>query len=170
MQNTLDTTTCQTVRMGLLTPVAVKVGSISWMPTLLPQIVRCDKALQRLTRDRVGLLDIAGLPHITLRVSGRTTGIERSTELLAVPDSGGWLIAGSYFGGPTTPQWVANVRAADSVIVVDHGRTSTMTAHELTGDSRDNGWQKLRSVWPNFDLYEQRTDRLIPVFRLEPIG
>ena len=32
--------------MGLLTPLAVKIGSIPWMPKLLPQIVAVDKALQ----------------------------------------------------------------------------------------------------------------------------
>lgn len=152
--------------MGLLTPVAVRIGSISWMPRLLPQIVRCDQALQRVTGDRVGLLDIAGLPHVTLRVLGRTSGIERSTELLAVPDSGGWLIAGSYFGGPTTPQWVANLRSAGEAVVADHGRETSVRADELSGDERERAWQRLRAAWPNFDLYELRTDRIIPVFRL----
>ena len=33
---------------------------------------------------------------------------------------------------------------------------------------RDAAWQTLRAVWPNFDLYEKRTDRRIPVFRLRP--
>ena len=41
-------------------------------------------------------------------------------------------------------------------------------ATELEGDERAEAWQKLRAVWPNFDLYEQRTDRKIPVFRIRP--
>ena len=39
---------------------------------------------------------------------------------------------------------------------------------ELVDAERDAAWQTLRAVWPNFDLYEKRTDRRIPVFRLRP--
>lgn len=48
--------------MGLLTPLAIRVGALAWLPKLLPQIVWADKLIQRLTRGRVTLLDIAGCP------------------------------------------------------------------------------------------------------------
>src|SRR5688572_28770949 len=99
--------------MGLLTPVAVRIGAISWMPRLLPQIVWVDKNLQKTTKGRVSVLDIAGLPSLSLTVPGRKSGIPRSTPLLCVPYQGASLIAGSYFGGPRTPIWVANLRATD---------------------------------------------------------
>ena len=98
--------------MGLLTPLAVRIGSVSWMPRLLPQIVAVDKSLHRLSGGRVTLLDIAGLPNLTLTVVGRKSGVPRSTPLLCVPHDGGWLVAGSYFGGPKMPLWVGNLRAA----------------------------------------------------------
>lgn len=163
--------TWQTGRMGVLTPLAVKIGSIGWMPRYLPQIVVVDSALQKLTGQRVTLLDVAGLPNITLRVAGRKSGIVRSTRLLAVPDgAGAWLIAGSYFGGPDMPQWVFNVRSADTVEVGHHGTVSAMRPRELDGDERVRAWRTLVNVWPNFDLYVQRTQRRIPVFRLEPVA
>lgn len=155
----------------MLTPLAIKIGSISWMPRYLPQIVFCDSGIQRLTGQRYGLLDIAGLPNITMRVAGRRSGVIRTTRLLAVPAyNGGWLIAGSYFGGPDMPQWVYNIRAADTVEVGSHGAVQTMTVRELDGAERTSAWEQLRSVWPNFDLYVARTDRTIPVFFLEPIA
>ena len=100
--------------MGLLTPLAVRIGAIPWMPKLLPQIVFVDKNLQRATKGRVTVLDIAGLPNLMLTVKGRKSGVPRTTPLLCVPHDGGWLIAGSYFGGPNVPLWVGNVRAADT--------------------------------------------------------
>ncbi|ACY21956.1 hypothetical protein Gbro_2738 [Gordonia bronchialis DSM 43247] len=154
--------------MNPLRATAVKIGSISWMPNYLPQIVKCDSALQKVTGGRLSLLDIATLPNVTIRVPGRSSGVMRTTRLLAVPDGDDWLIAGSYFGGPKMPQWVFNVRAADSVEISRHQRTWTAVPTELDGDDRADAWQKLRTVWPNFDLYEQRTDRRIPVFRLRP--
>lgn len=154
--------------MGLLTPLAVRIGSVSWMPRLLPQIVTVDKALHRLTGGRVTLLDIAGLPNLTLTVVGRKSGIPRSTPLLCVPHDGGWLVAGSYFGGPKMPLWVGNLRAAGEA-TVEVGHTSyDVTARELAGAERDRMWQVMLRTWPNYAKYEERTDRLIPVFLLTP--
>lgn len=156
--------------MGLLTPVAVKIGSISWMPRLLPQIVRVDDALRAVTGERFGLLDIAGLPNVSVVVAGRRSGVVRSTRLLAVPVADGWRIAGSYFGAPEMPQWVHNLRATTSAEVIDAGRRVTVSVEELDGNSYDDAWQELRAVWPNFELYRMRTDRRIPVFALHIRG
>lgn len=155
--------------VGLLTPLAVRIGALSWLPRYLPQVVQVDSFIGTVTGDRMSLLDIAGLPNITIRVRGRKSGVMRETSLLAVPDDdGSWLIAGSYFGGPKMPQWVFNLRAAGAATIVGKHRAVEATATELADEERGRAWQTLRSVWPNFDLYEQRTDRLIPVFRLTP--
>ena len=153
--------------MGLLTPLAVRVGAIPWMPKLLPQIVWFDKTLHRVTRGRFTVLDIAGLPSVYLTVKGRKSGIERTTPLLCIPDGDTILIAGSYFGGPKMPLWVGNLRAAEGEAKVEHAREKfQVVATELTGDDRAAAWQHMLAVWPNYAKYEERTDRLIPVFRL----
>ncbi|QIG45652.1 nitroreductase family deazaflavin-dependent oxidoreductase [Nocardioides anomalus] len=153
--------------MGLLTPLAVRIGALPWMPKLLPQIVWSDKTLQRLTRGRVSVLDIAGLPNLTFTVRGRKSGVERSTPLLCVPDGDTILIAGSYFGGPTMPLWVHNLRAADGAARVGYGgQRFPVHATELEGEARARAWAHMLETWPNFATYEERTDRLIPVFRL----
>ena len=154
--------------MGLLTPLAVRIGAIPWMPKLLPQVVAVDRTLHRLTGGRVTLLDIAGLPNLTLTVVGRKSGIPRSTPLLCVPHDGGWLVAGSYFGGPQMPLWVGNLRSAGKARV-ETGHTSyDVTAREVTGEERDRMWQVMLRTWPNYAKYEERTDRVIPVFLLTP--
>ncbi|MBF4162497.1 nitroreductase family deazaflavin-dependent oxidoreductase [Nocardioides acrostichi] len=155
--------------MGLLTPVAVKIGSIPWMPKLLPQIVWVDENLQKVSGGRVSVLDIAGLPNLTLTVPGRKSGVPRSVPLLCVPDGDTWLIAGSYFGGPKMPVWVYNLRAADGAHIRFGRREIDVVAEELAaGASRDAAWATMVGTWPNYRLYEERTDRLIPVFRLRP--
>ena len=108
----------------------------------------------------------AGLPNLVLRVPGRKSGVVRSTPLLCVPRSDDWLIAGSYFGNPKTPAWVHNLRATETAEIVRDGTTVTVRWRELEGDERSRAWQALLETWPNFRLYEQRTDRLIPVFSL----
>jgi deazaflavin-dependent oxidoreductase (nitroreductase family) len=153
--------------MGLLTPVAVRIGGISWMPKLLPQIVWVDKNLQKTTKGRVSVLDIAGLPSLSLTVPGRQSGIPRTTPLLCVPYRGGWLIAGSYFGGPKTPMWVANLRAAERARIRFAREEIAISWTELDGAERAEAWQAMLEVWPNYAKYEERTERVIPVFLLE---
>jgi deazaflavin-dependent oxidoreductase (nitroreductase family) len=153
--------------MGLLTPLAIRMGAIPWLPKLLPQIVWCDKLLHRVTRGRLTVLDLAGLPNLYLTVKGKKSGIERTTPLLCIPDGETVLIAGSYFGGPKMPLWVGNLRAADGAATIEYGGEK-FAAHatELTGDDRTKAWQHMLATWPNYAKYEERTDRLIPVFRL----
>lgn len=157
-------------RPGLLVPLAVRIGSLSWMPRLLPQIVMLDRLVQAVSRGRITLLDIAGLPNLMLTVIGRKTGLPRSTPLLCVPDGGRILIAGSYFGGPREPVWVKNLEANPAAVARYRGRSLELTARPLRGEERAVAWQALVRVWPNFRLYEQRTSREIKVFELVQAG
>jgi deazaflavin-dependent oxidoreductase (nitroreductase family) len=152
--------------MGLLTPIAVRLGSTTWMPKLLPQVVWLDKQLSRASRGRVTVLDIAGLPNVTLIVPGRKSGIPRTTPLLAIPYQGGWLIAGSYFGAPKAPVWVANLRATDRARVRVGGEEFGVDWRELEVEDRARAWQAMLDHWPNYALYEQRSNRKIPVFQV----
>jgi deazaflavin-dependent oxidoreductase (nitroreductase family) len=153
--------------MGLFTPLAIRIGAQEWMPRLLPQVVWVDTRLHKYSRGRVTVLDIAGLPNLNLTVKGRKSGIERTTPLLCVPDGDTILIAGSYFGGPKMPLWVGNLRAANGEAKVELGRTSfPVHATELSDPERAEAWQVMLRTWPNYATYEERTDRLIPVFRL----
>jgi len=156
--------------MGLLTPIARRVGAIRWLPNYLPKIVWTDKQLQKLTRSRVTLLDVAGLPNVNLTVKGRKSGLERTTPLLCVPDRNTWLLAGSNFGGPKEPLWVMNLRAAGGEAVIQYQRERIpVIATELDGADRAVAWQTMLDVWPNYRLYEERMTRVIPVFRLTRI-
>ncbi len=152
--------------MGLFTPLAVRIGAIPWMPKLLPQIVWLDTRLQKATKGRWTVLDIAGLPSVSLTVPGRKSGIPRTTPLLCVPYQGGWLIAGSYFGGPKTPLWVANLRATEHAQIRFARQEIDVSWRELDGPDRAQAWQAMLKVWPNYAKYEERTDRVIPVFLL----
>jgi deazaflavin-dependent oxidoreductase (nitroreductase family) len=152
--------------MGIFTPLAVRIGGIAWLPKLLPQIVWLDTGLQRITRGRFGLLDIAGLPSLLLTVRGRRSGIDRSTPLLCVPYGEAFLIAGSYFGNPKEPLWVGNLEAAMAGTLRHKGRTTPFTARRIEGAERAQVWQHMLRTWPNFAKYEQRTNRQIKVFEL----
>lgn len=153
-----------------MTPVARRIGKLGWLPRFLPQIVSTDLAMQRATRGRVTLLDLAGLPNLLLTVPGRRTGLPRSTPLLCALHRGDYVVAGSNFGGPDEPLWVRNLEAAGAGELRHRGRTRRFTARRLEGDERAAAWRALLDTWPNFAVYEQRTAREIKVFALTPLG
>lgn len=154
--------------MNLLTPLAIRIGRLSWLPRYLPQIVAVDKTLHRLSGGRIGLLTIAGLPQLYLTVLGRRSGVPRTAPLLCVPHQGSLLVAGSNWGAPKLPAWVFNLRANPDAEVDHRGRRIQVHAREVTGEERDRLWQVMVRTWPNFEKYAERTDRLIPVFELTP--
>ncbi|MGO4255081.1 nitroreductase family deazaflavin-dependent oxidoreductase [Marmoricola sp. RAF53] len=156
--------------MGLFTPLAIKIGGISWLPRFLPQITAIDMFLQRITGGRLSLLRLAGLPSMVLTVVGRKSGQPRSTPMLCVPYRQGFLVAGSNFGGPKAPAWVLNVRAADRVTVAVDRVTTEAVPHEVGGEERDEAWAHMLRTWPNYARYAERTDRVIPVFYLAPVA
>ena len=129
------------MKLTVMTPLAIRIGAIPWMPKLLPQITATDKFVQKVSKGRVTILDIAGLPNLMLTVKGRKSGVPRTTPLLCVPHQGGNLIAGSNFGQLKPPVWVVNVRAAiekgELVGVAQDGGTHDAKAREITGAERE---------------------------------
>lgn len=150
----------------LVRPLAVLIGGQPWLPRLNRQIVALDKFLQRVTRGRLALVRLAGLDGLMLTVPGAKTGILRSTPLLCVPFEGGWLVAGSNWGDPKPPAWVANLRAAGRARVTFGGRPYDVVPHEVSGEDRERVWTVMVRRWPNYAKYAARTGRPIRVFRL----
>src|SRR4029079_19788434 len=141
------------MKLTVMTPLAVRIGAISWMPKLLPQITATDKFIQRVSRGRVTILDIAGLPNLMLTVKGRKSGVPRTTPLLCVPYESGNLIAGSNFGGEKKPVWVISARAAagqsETVGVRADGAEHRASVREISGYERDRLWGHMVRTWPN---------------------
>ena len=163
------------MKLTVMTPLAIRIGAIPWMPKLLPQITATDKFVQRISKGRVTILDLAGLPNLMLTVKGRKSGVPRTTPLLCVPYQGGNLIAGSNFGQLKPPVWVVNVRAAiekGELVGVDQDGTPAPGQGPRDHRRRARGalggtWCE---TWPNYARYAARTDRTIPVFFLDPVG
>jgi len=150
----------------LCTKSAILIGSWAWVPKFLPQITAFDKWVQRRTQGKWSLLRLAGFPGVLLTVTGRKSGLPRSTPLMCTPSSDGILVAGSNFGGPDVPAWVGNLRTAGEASIRYKGKEIAVTARELHGDERATAWGEMLKTWPNYRLYEERTARTIPVFLL----
>ena len=109
-----------------------------------------------------------GLPVVIVTNLGAKTGAVRKTPLMRVEHEGVYAAVGSRGGAPENPVWVYNLRKNPEVVVQDGPQTWEMTAREVTGDERAVWWERSVAAYPNYADYQRKTDRLIPVFVLEP--
>jgi deazaflavin-dependent oxidoreductase (nitroreductase family) len=109
-----------------------------------------------------------GKPVIILTTKGARSGNLRKTPLMRVEHEGTYAVVASKGGAPTHPVWYHNLVADPHVELQDGPTKQDMTARELTGEERDLWWQRAVAAWPDYDNYQQQTDRQIPIFVLEP--
>jgi deazaflavin-dependent oxidoreductase (nitroreductase family) len=132
---------------------------------------RTERVLRRVSKDRIGVLDLVGLPSIQITVRGRRTGIPRTTPLQYVPDGDAFLVVGSNWGSATHPEWSANLIAAHHVTVRRRDQQFTASVRMLTGDEREQAWHKVVEFWPNYQIaHELAGGRQFRLFTLERIG
>ncbi|HUY59262.1 MAG TPA: nitroreductase family deazaflavin-dependent oxidoreductase [Solirubrobacteraceae bacterium] len=109
-----------------------------------------------------------GLPVVIVINRGVSSGQLRRTPLMRVEHGGRYLAVGSKGGAPKNPAWVANLRADPHVEVWDGPTRGDYVAHEAEGEERSTWWERAVAAYPPYAQYQQRTERLIPVFVLEP--
>jgi deazaflavin-dependent oxidoreductase (nitroreductase family) len=70
-------------------------------------------------------------------------------------------------GAPTHPAWYLNLAADPSVTVQVKTDRFPATARVAEGSERERLWRLMCDLWPAYDTYQSRTERVIPVIILE---
>ncbi len=112
---------------------------------------------------------LRGVPIIVLTTVGAKTGGLRKTALMRVEHDGRYVVVASKGGAPDEPKWAENMRRHPLVELQDGADKRDYTARELSGDERAEWWTRATAVWPDYDAYQTKTDRLIALFVLEPV-
>jgi proline iminopeptidase len=108
-----------------------------------------------------------GSTVLLLTTKGRNTGKESTTPLIYGLDGDNPVIVASQGGAPTHPGWYRNLTKNPEVGVQILGEQFKARARTAEGEERERLWRKLNEIWPHYDEYQQRTDRVIPVVVLE---
>lgn len=113
--------------------------------------------------------DIVGEQWIVLWTLGARTAKVRKSPLVRVADGEGrYAVIGSQGGAPTHPQWVQNLRANPVARLQDGTEARDFIVREAQGEEKATWWERAVAVWPDYDAYQARTERSIPVFVLDP--
>ena len=106
-------------------------------------------------------------PVLLLTTTGRKSGKSRTNPLLYLEDGDDLVVVASKGGAPEHPAWFLNLEAKPDVEVQVKREKRPVQARRATPEERERYWPKLTEMWEQYDSYQQKTSREIPVVILE---
>lgn len=111
-----------------------------------------------------------GLPVIIVTHRGRKTGAIRKTPLMRVIDGENYVLVASQGGRPKNPLWYYNLKADSKVEIRDKREVGAFRVREVVDQvERARLWTIAVEAFPPYQEYQEKTDRVIPIFEAEPI-
>lgn len=108
-----------------------------------------------------------GTKTLILTTKGRHTGETRQAALIYGQSDGNYLVVASKGGADAPPDWYLNIEADPEVEVQVKGDRFRARARDATPEEKPDLWKTMTAEWPDYDAYQQKTERQIPVVVLE---
>ena len=126
------------------------------------------KGLYRASGGRIGHT-IPGVGRtLLLDHVGRLSGKRRTNPLLYVEDDGDLIVVASKGGSPRHPAWWLNLREMSETTVQVGGERRRVVPREAGRRERKRLWPLVVEAWPDYETYQRRTEREIPLVILSP--
>ena len=104
-----------------------------------------------------------GLPNLLSSVTGRKSGLVRTTPLVYFEDGDNYIVVGSDGAARRDSQWWKNLQQNPQATVRVGRDKFTATASLARGDERAHLWQIGTRMLPAWAEYQTRTERSLPV-------
>lgn len=137
----------------------VKLSPTEWVQNQTKQILE--------TGTTEGI-KVVGRPIVLLTVRGAKSGALRYTPVMRVEHDGSYAVVASKGGAPEHPTWYFNIKAHPEIALQDGTEVKDYVAREVDGAERAEWWERAVAAFPNYAEYQEKTDRLIPLFVLDP--
>jgi F420H(2)-dependent quinone reductase len=111
---------------------------------------------------------LKGAPVLLLDHVGRKSGRARTSPLLYMRDGKDVVIVASRGGSDAMPAWWLNLQANPTTTVQIGTERRRVTAREASAEEKAELWPRLVEMYGDFEIYQRRTDREIPVVILSP--
>ncbi|SRR6266487_2494374 len=108
-----------------------------------------------------------GAAVLILTTKGRRSGEQRSTPLIYGRHGDDYLVVASKGGADQPPAWYLNLATNPDVQVQVKGDRFVARARTATPEEKPELWRTMSDQWPDYDRYQQKTSREIPVVVLE---
>jgi deazaflavin-dependent oxidoreductase (nitroreductase family) len=113
--------------------------------------------------------DFEGAPLLLLHTLGAKTGAQRVNPVMYLEDAGRLFVFASKAGSDANPDWYYNLLANPEVTIELNDDTFAATIVVLHGEERDRVYKIQAERMPQFDEYQEKTTRVIPVVELHRI-
>jgi F420H(2)-dependent quinone reductase len=134
-------------------------------PRTIRLIGRVHAWVWRLTRGRL-VNGIGAAPFILLTTKGRKTKRARTTPVLYLQDGDDLIVVASFGGNDVDPAWYLNLEDCPEAEIMIRGERRRITSRKLSFDEKRVVWPRFVKLYPQFEIYQQRTSREIPLLRL----
>ena len=115
------------------------------------------------------LLD-TGIPVIIVAMRGAKSGNVRKIALMRVEHNGAYALVASKGGHPSNPEWYHNLVANPTEVTVQDGpEPFFVKVRQVSGAEYDEWWSRSAAVFPQYETYKAKTDRVIPILVAEPV-
>lgn len=108
-----------------------------------------------------------GVNTLLLTTRGRKSGKLRRTALIYGQDGDRYIVVASKGGAQKHPAWYLNLAATPEVQLQVGAEKFTAHARTATAEEKPALWRLMTAVWPDYDSYQKKTKREIPVVVLE---
>jgi deazaflavin-dependent oxidoreductase (nitroreductase family) len=122
----------------------------------------------RASGGRLGSRFLRGAPVLLLTTTGARSGARRTTPLIYLADGERVVLVASKGGMSHSPAWYHNLMAHPACEVQIGARTRPMTARRADAAEKAALWPRLCAIYRDYDDYQARTTRDIPVLILTP--
>ena len=110
-----------------------------------------------------------GVTALLLTTKGRKSGEDRTIAIIFTQVGDKYVLIASKGGAPVHPIWYLNLLDEPRVKLQIKGEIFNATARTAEGDERDFLLAEAVKQWPNYNVYQSRTERQIPVVLLERV-
>jgi deazaflavin-dependent oxidoreductase (nitroreductase family) len=144
-------------------PPAGSLGARLWN-----MFTKVHVAVFRATGGRIGSSSGGNGPTLLLNHVGAKSGKRRTTPLLYLADGDDVVLVASRGGSKKNPGWYHNLVANPETTVELRGEKRAVVAREATPEERRRVWPMVIEMYSDYDVYQSRTERKIPVLILAP--
>lgn len=109
-----------------------------------------------------------GVTTLLLTTTGRKSGQPRTNALIFGRHGGDYLVIASMGGAPVHPNWYRNLLDNPNARIQVRDEQIEVTARTAGDDEKPTLWKVMTDAWPNYDVYQSRTERVIPLVVLTP--
>lgn len=123
--------------------------------------------IYRMTRGRIGRR-LVNNDMLLLTTMGRTTGRKHTVPLLYLNDGSDMAVIASWGGRDDHPEWYKNLAVEPRVEVQVNGSRFEASAYPAEPADRNRLWARAQAAYDGYRVYQDRTEREIPIVILTP--